>query len=176
MNRAMSVLVWPSLVAFVALAATGLGLALIHQANATPDDLNVRIYERAMEDRTYLDRIMEEVRGGMAVVVFSVAVVVWLMVVGWFLLCWKKPIEAIGAPRRMRPTWLLLCLIGVLLGFGAAVYTLFRHTQLPALATWNLGFYATLILFSVAAYYATTVLLTHRVYISAIPWSRWRPW
>lgn len=179
MDRAVKLLIVPSLLGFVVAASLGLLLAELWQAAAVGvDNLNSQVFDRAMEDRAYHDRIMEEVSGATDTILLVVAAIVWLTAMGWFLACWRTRIAEVGAVRRLRPRWGWTCLIGLLPGLAAAAYLAFSGSQLSALITPRPLLYTFLFLvpFFGAIYYAVAVLCTHRVYLAAVPGSRWRTW
>jgi hypothetical protein len=179
MDRAFKLWIAPSLLGLVVAAVLGLLLAALWQAAAVgTDSLDRQIYERAMVDRGYHDRIMAEVDGATDTLLLAVAAVVWMTAVAWFAACWRTPVAEVGAVRRLRSRWRLTCLGGLVVGLLVAGYVAFWGSQLSALIM--LGPLVLLFLFLVpffgAIYYAAGVLCTHRVYLPAIPWSRWRTW
>ena len=179
MERAVKLLVMPSLLGFLVAAVLGLLLAELWQAAAVGvENLNSQVYDRAMEDRIYHDRIMEEVSGATDVILLAVASVVWITAIAWFVACLRTPIAEVGAVRGLRSRWARTCLLGLLPGLAAAAYLAFLGSQLSALTTLRPLLYLFLFLvpFFAVIYYAAGVLCTHRVYLSAIPFSRWRTW
>ena len=179
MDRAFKLWIAPSLLGIVVAAVLGFLLAALWQAAAVGvDSLDRQLFERAMEDRAYHDRIMAEVSGATDTLLLAVAAVVWLTATAWFAACWWTPLSEVGAVRRLRTRWRLICLGGLVLGFLVAGYVAFQGSQLSALIMMRplLLLFLFLLPFFGAIYYATGVLCTHRVYLPAIPWSRWRAW
>ena len=179
MDRVRNLLIVPSLLGFVVAAGLGLLLAGLWQATAVDvDNLNRQVYDRAMEDRAYHDRIMEEVSGATDTLLLVVAAVVWMTATGWFFLCLKKPIAEVGAVRSLRSRWGWTAVCGLLPAFAAAGYVALVGSQLSALIMLRPLFYTFLFVlpFFGVIYYAAAVLCTHRIYLPAIPSSRWRTW
>ena len=179
MERAFKLWIAPSLLGAVVAAVLGLLLAALWQATAVSvDNLDRQVYERAMEDRLYHDLIMAEVSEATDTLLLAVAAVVWLSAMAWFAVCWRTPLAEVGAVRRLRPRWHETCLGGLAVGFLAAGYVAGSGSQLSALLMPRplvlLSLF--LVLFFVVIYFVTGVLCTHRVYLPAIPGSRWRPW
>lgn len=179
MDRAVKLLIVPSLLGFVVAAVLGLALAQLWQTVAVGvDNLNSQVYDRAMDDRVYHDRIMEEVGGATDTILLLVATIVWMTACGWFAACWRTPIAEVGAVRGLRSRWAWTCLFGLLPGLAAAGYLAFLGSELSALITLRPLLYLFLFVvpFFAGIYYAAVVLCTHRVYLAAIPGSRWRTW
>lgn len=179
MTRALKLLIVPSLLGFVVAAALGLLLAELWQTTVVGvDNLQGQVYDRAMEDRVYHDRIMGEVSRATDTILLFVAIVGWLAATGWFLVCWKTPIVEVGKVRRLRSSWGWTCLFGLLAGLVIASYVAFMSSRLVALITPRplLGLFLFLVLFFAAIYYAASVLCTHPVYVGAVPRSKWRTW
>ena len=179
MNRAFKLLIAPSLLGLVVAALLGFLLAVLWQAAAVGvDSLDRQVYERAMEDRLYHDLILAEVSEATDTLLLAVAAVVWLTAVAWFVACWMRPIAAVGAVRRLRPLWRLTCQVGLAVGLLTAGYIAVWGSQLFALLMLRplVLLFLFLVPFFVAIFYATGVLCTHRVYLPAIPGSRWRTW
>ena len=179
MDRAFKLWIAPSLLGLVVAAVLGFLLAELWQAVAVGvDNLDRQVYERAMEDRVYHDRIMAEVSGATDTLLLAVAAVVWGTAMAWFSACWRTPVAEVGAVRRLRSRWGLTCLGGLVLGFLVAGYVAVWGSQLSALIMLRplLLLFLFLLPFFGLIYYATGVLCTHRVYLPALPWSRWRTW
>ena len=179
MERAFKLLIAPSLLGFVVAAVLGFLLAALWQAVAVGvDDLDRLVYARAMEDRVYYDRIMAEVSGATDTLLLAVAAVVWMTAMAWFAACWRTPVAEVGSVRRLRSWWGLTCLGGLVVGSLVAGYIAVWGSQLSALVMLRplLLLFLYLVPFFGAIYYAAGVLCTHRVYLPAIPWSRWRTW
>ena len=179
MDRALKLLIVPSVLGFLVAAVLGLLLAELWQAAAIDvGALNGAVYDRAMEDRVYHDRIMEAVGAATDTMLLVAAGVVWVFATGWFIACWRTPVAEVGAVRRLRSRWGWTCLFGVLSGLAVAGYVAVLASQLSTLLALRPLLYTFLFLvpFFAVIYYAAAVLGTHRVYLAAIPWSRWRPW
>ncbi len=179
MDCAFKLWIAPSLLGFVVAAVLGFLLAVLWQAAAGGvDSLDRQVYERAMEDRVYHDRIMAELSGATDTLLLAVAAVVWLTAMAWFAACWRTPVAEVGAVRRLRPRWSQTCLGGLVVGLLVAGYFAVWGSQLSALLMLRplVLLFLFLVPFFGAIYYATGVLCTHRVYLPAIPGSRWRMW
>ncbi len=106
MDRALKLLIVPSVLGFLVAAVLGLLLAELWQAAAIGvEALNGAVYDRAMEDRVYHDRIMEAVSGATDAMLLVVAGIVWVFATGWFLSCWRTPVAEVGAVRGLRSRW-----------------------------------------------------------------------
>ena len=106
MDRAFKLWIAPSLLGLVVAAVLGFLLAELWQAVAVGvDNLDRQVYERAMEDRVYHDRIMAEVSGATDTLLLAVAAVVWGTAMAWFAACWRTPVAEVGAVRRLRSRW-----------------------------------------------------------------------
>lgn len=179
MDRFVKVCLGPAVFGLIVAAGVCFALAELWQWWVVgPEVLVGELYERAMEDRGYHARIMEEVADATYAMLFAAGVSAWAAALFWFLRCWRKRIAAVGAVRRQRPPWWAGLIAGCVVAVGAAVYVAFRQSQLSALIMVRPLVYTFLFLAPVfiVVYYAATVLCTHRVYLPAIPWSRWRPW
>ena len=179
MNRDFQLLIKPSLLGLVIAAAIGFGLSVLWGTQViNPEGLNPDIYDRAMQDRVYHDRVMAEVRQETTTVLLTVAVFAWMASATWFILCWKRPVAEVGNPRRMRSHWLIACLVGLMIGFVAASLLVFFGYSLASVMTMSPLISTLLFVGPYFAFicYATSVLCTHPVYLPAIPFSRWRPW
>lgn len=179
MDRVLKVLIQPSLLALVVAGGSGLLLAEAWKsATIDADNLNSQIYDRAMADRGYYDGIMEQVSGTTDTILIIVAIETWLTALVWFFACWRTPIAEVGAARRLRSRWWWICVIGLLLGLALAAYVAFLASPLSALIMLRPLLYLFLFVvpFCATIYYAASVFSTHRVYLPAIPGSRWRTW
>ncbi len=179
MDRAIKLWIVPSVIGLAVTAALGFSLTALWRAAAVDvDDLNPQLHERAMEDRVYHDRIMAEVSVAADTLLFTVAAVVWLTAVLWFLSCWRTSPADVGAVSHLRSRWRLTGAMGMFLSFLAAGYVAVWGSQLSALLMLRplLMLFGFLVPFFYVIYYAAGVLGTHRVYLPAITAGEWRPW
>ena len=179
MDRVFKLWIVPSVIGLAVTTALGFSLAALWRAVAVDVDyLNPQVHERAMEDRLYHDRIMAEVSGAADTLLLTVAAVVWLTAVLWFLSCWRTPLADVGAVSRLRSRWRLTGATGMFLSFLTAGYFAVWGSQLSALLMLRplLMLFAFLVPFYYLIYYAAGVLGTHRVYLPAITAGDWRPW
>ena len=179
MDRAFKLWIVPSVIGLVVTAVLSFSLAALWRAAAIDVDyLNPQTRERALEDRVYHDRIMAEVSGAADTLLLTVAAVVWLTAVLWFLGCWRTSPAEVGAVSHLRSRWRLTGATGMFLSFLAAGYFAVWGSQLSALLMLRplLMLFAFLVPFFYIIYYAAGMLGTHRVYLPAITAREWRPW
>ena len=179
MDLAFKLWIVPSVIGLAVTAALGFSLtALWRPAAVDVDYLNPQAHERAMEDRVYHDRIMAEVGAAADTLLLTVAGVVWLTAVLWFLSCWRTPLADVGAVTRLRSRWRLTGATGMLLSFLTAGYVAVWGSQLSALLMLRplLMLFAFLVPFFCIIYYAAGLLGTHRIYLPAVTAREWRPW
>ena len=179
MDRAFKLWIVPSVIGLAVTATLGFSLTALWRAAAVDVDyLNPQAHERAMEDRVYHDRIMAEVSAAADTLLLTVAAMVWLTAVLWFLSCWRTSPAEVGAVSRLRSRWRLTGATGMFLSFLAAGYVAVWGSQLSALLMLRplLMLFAFLVPFFYIIYYAAGLLGTHRVYLPAVTEREWRPW
>ena len=176
-GRALQVLIKPGLLGLGVALLMGFGLAEFWQAVVVDEQyLTESLYARGRQSVTFMSQTMNSMREEMVTILLVVAGIVWITAIAWFLVCWSKRIAEVGEVRCLRARWRSVCFIGMVVSVLVAGYL--AYPQLWGAMTLRALLYMLLFLvgFYGVIYYAVTVVGTHRVYVSAIPWSKWRPW
>ena len=173
---AWSIVVPPVAAAILALVPTVLWLTTIGGVGS----LEPQLYENAMEDPqypAYQNAIMAQVQSAALTVALPSAAVVLMAAAAFALFCGWQRIAVVGSVRRLRPQWWLIGAVGVTFSLLWAVLSAFLLTPLFDLVTSGPALlFVIFVLISLGPiYYATSLLCTHRVYRSAIPWAGWLP-
>ncbi len=172
---ARSIVAAPLAAAILALVPTVLWLMTFGGVGS----LEPQLYENAMDDPqypAYQDAIMAQVESAALTVALPSAAVVLMAAAAFALFCGRQRVAVVGSVRRLRPQWWLIGAVGVTLSLLWAVLSAFLLTPLRDLITPGpllLLPFAFLPVSLGPIYYATSLLCTHRVYRSAIPWAGW---
>ena len=147
-------------------------------------DLGPGVLQQAMEDSARYERYMNVLREQTLLTLLILGLGSWIMIVFWFLSCFRNPIGQVGQVRRMRARWawngvwallpgvLTICLSIMEFGLPSMTSQLINLVALPQLLQTLLF----ALPYIAAIYYLTTFACTHRVYVAAIPLARKRPW
>ena len=175
-DRLVQIWILPALLGTAAGAVLRLALGMLWQTAVVSEDiLNPQVIERALQDRLYFDRVMAEVGGTLNAVLTAVTLVALGSTVGWFARCWMTRIAQVGTVQRGTVAWVWIGVGGLLVSYAAAGYIAW-DTSVSSLVTYNAVLANGVLVgpFYCLTYWATSVLCTHEVYVSAIPGSGWR--
>ena len=177
-NRVVQVLLKPVFLGLVAAAVLAFGLTEMWKAMSVSESfLTQNVLEIARQDANLWRRQMDGLHRTADKILYLAAGIVWIAAMVWFFVCWCIRIAQVGAVRRLRSHWAWVCALGLVGSLVVAGYFLYElRSTMALLAMAYTGLFVAA--FFIVIYYLTTVGVTHRIYLPAVPfsWSRWRPW